>query len=86
MTAHAAKRVRQRGIAPEVVERVLAYGREAFDHHGGVVVYVDRTTRARLRRRGEAAREVDRLAGVYVLVADGAVVTVGHRHRRLRRH
>ena len=35
LSAHAARRIRQRGIAPALVERVLAYGREAFDHHGG---------------------------------------------------
>ena len=85
LSAHAARRIRQRGIAPALVERVLAYGREAFDHHGGMVVYVDRATRESLRRRGAAGRDIDRLGGVYVVVADGAIVTVGHRYRRLRR-
>jgi hypothetical protein len=78
--------VRKRGISAELVERVLAYGREAHDHHGGTVVYVDRATRECLRRRGTPGSEVDRLAGVYVVVADGTIVTVGHRYRRLRRH
>ena len=85
MSHHAARRARQRGIAPALVERVLAHGREAFDHRGGVVLYVDRATRERLRRRGAPGRDVDRLRDVYVVVTGGRIVTVGHRYRRLRR-
>ena len=87
VSRHAAARMQQRGIPPSMIDRVLRHGREHFDHHGGVVVTVDKAARERLKRSGELRKtELDRLADVYVVVAEGIVVTVGHRYRRLRRH
>lgn len=85
---HARSRMQQRGIAPGLVDRVLRYGREVHDHHGAIVVMMDRAAEARLRRDGESRGvPLDRLRGVYVVVAlDGTIRTVGHRTRRLRRH
>lgn len=79
--------MQQRGIPPSAIERVLSHGSERHDHHGGVVVTLDKAARQRLRRSGQVRdTELERLAGVYVVVAEGRVVTVGHRYRRLRRH
>jgi hypothetical protein len=87
VTRHAVARMQQRGIPPAILERVLRHGRERHDHHGGVILTIDKAARERLHRAGEArGPELDRLADVYVVVAEGVVVTVGHRHRRLRRH
>jgi len=87
-TRHARSRMQQRGISPALVDGVLRYGREVHDHHGAVVMMVDRASRARMARDGEVAgAPVDRLRGIYVVVtADGRIRTVGHRTRRLRRH
>jgi len=87
-TRHARSRMQQRGIPPALVDRVLRYGREVHDHHGAVVVLVDRAAGERMRRDGEAhGVELDRLRGVYVVVGtDGTVRTVGHRTRRLYAH
>lgn len=87
-TRHARSRMQQRGIPPALVDRVLRYGREVHDHHGAVVVLIDRAAGERLRRDGEArGAELDRLRGVYVVVGiDGTVRTVGHRTRRLHSH
>ena len=85
LTRHARSRMQQRGIPPAQVERILRYGREQHDRHGGVIVYVDRNARRRAERDGGAtAAELDRLAGLYVVVAAGRVATVGHRYRRIR--
>ena len=87
VSRHAAARMQQRGIPPQMLERVLCHGRERHDHRGAVVVTVDRAARERLRRSGDVRRaEVERLRNVYVVVAEGVVVTVGHRYRRPRRH
>jgi hypothetical protein len=85
LTRHARTRMQQRGIRPALVDRVLRYGYEQHDRHGGMIVYLDREAKRRLARDGEATRaELDRLSGVYVVVAGGVVATVGHRYRRIR--
>ena len=87
-TRHARARMQQRGIPADLVDRVLRYGREVHDHHGAIVVLIDRAAEARLRRDGEArGSQIERLRGLYVVVGtDGTVRTVGHRTRRLRSH
>ena len=87
-TRHARSRMQQRGIRPALVDRVLRYGREVHDHHGAVIVLIDRAAAARMARDGEAQGvELERLRGVYVVVGnDGTIRTVGHRTRRLRGH
>lgn len=88
LTRHARARMQQRGIAPWVVDQVLRYGREHHDHRGAVIVCADRAARRSIAHAGKLRRaEADALRGVYVVVAlDGTVRTVGHRHKRLRRH
>ena len=83
---HAQTRMQQRGIARSV-DGLLDYGREHHDHHGAVIVMLDRAATRRLARFGAVrAGELDALRGLYAVVArDGRVCTVGHRTRRLRR-
>ena len=86
LTRHAQARMQQRTIRPEVLERLLEFGREAFDHHGGVVIYFDKAARRRLSRSAPGAKDLDRLVRCYaVLSPGGAVITVGHRQRRISR-
>ena len=86
LTHHARARMQQRGIAPEALECLLHYGREAFDHRGGVILYLDKAARRRIAReeghRGPKGRRLDLYA---VLGEDGRVRTVGHRYRRVPR-
>ena len=85
LSRHARARMQQRGIPSERVERLLAFGCEVHDRHGGVIVYFDRAARRRAERARAASRdELDRLAGMYVVLAGGVVATVGHRYRRVR--
>lgn len=88
LTAHARARMRQRGIGADALDRLLEFGREAFDHHGGTLLYFDKAARRRLERAaGNAGRtRMPKSAGLYaVLSGTGEVVTVGHRTRRINR-
>ena len=86
LTQHAQVRMQQRGIRPDEVECLVRYGRTEYDHHGSRVLYFDRKAlRGLMARFG--GRTADRLGHLYAVVAgDGAVLTVGHRTRRLWRH
>jgi len=85
ITQHALARMQQRGIRQDDVECLLRYGRVEYDHHGGRVLFLDRQARDQLGARTRRS-EKDRIRGLYAVVAtDGAVVTVGHRTRRIWR-
>lgn len=88
MSVHAQARMQQRGIRPEAIELLLDYGRERHIHdRGREVVFFDKAARRRLAKANPAvAREAARLCRTYaILGADGGVITVGHRYRRMPR-
>lgn len=86
LTHHARARMQQRGIGPDALECLLEYGREAFDHRGGVILYLDKAARRRIaREEGRAPATGKRLDLYAVLGDDGRVRTVGHRYRRIPR-
>lgn len=83
---HARTRLQQRGIPEIVMETLLDFGHEEFDHHGGAVVYLDHRTRQHLRRSlgKETYKQMEPHLDTFAVVAgDGTVVTVGHRTRRI---
>lgn len=86
MTTHAMVRAQQRGIPAAVIDWVLRYGRERHDHRGASVYFFDKRARRKLGAEvgGAAGRVCDEFGDVYAVVnAFGAVVTVGHRTKRL---
>jgi Domain of unknown function (DUF4258) len=87
VSRHARARMQQRGIVHSAIDYLLEFGREHHDHHGAVVVILDRAATERIARSGMArGNQLDALRGLYAVVAaDGCVRTVGHRTRRLRR-
>ena len=88
LSRHAAIRSQQRGIPPHAIQALLDYGTEHHDHHGAVVLLLDRAATKRLSRSHHVrGSDLDTLRGLYaVLTGDGRVRTVGHRTRRLQRH
>ncbi len=89
MTNHARTRIQQRGIPEVIVENLLDFGREAYDHRGSCVVYFDRRARAELKRvyGEETYRRIESRLDAYAVVAsDGDVITVGHRIRHINRN
>jgi hypothetical protein len=89
MTHHARTRIQQRGIPEAVVEDLLNFGREAYDHRGRFIVYFDRRAREELRCAcGDATykRIEARLDAYAVIAGSGDIITVGHRTRRINRN
>jgi len=88
LTEHAAIRARQRGVDPVVLDCLLSFGSSVHDHQGGEIVVFDHKAFRRLERAVDAAllRRVSDHRSLYaVRSTDGALVTVGHRFRRVRR-
>jgi hypothetical protein len=84
-THHAEVRCKQRGIRPEVVETILAYGRQRR-RHGADVYFMDSSSRKRARSqlgRIGYARIADRLDAYLVMSDDGQMVTAAIRLRKL---
>ncbi len=87
-TMHAQIRAQQRGIPPMVDELLDRYGHEEHDGHGGVVLYMNKTSIRQMERdlgRRPVARLSEWLDAYKVKGADGRTITVGHRTRRLWR-
>ena len=86
LTVHAEKRLQQRGIRREAVDLLMAFGRTEFDHHGACIYHLDKRSRKRIELElgRECFRQIEALSGLYVVVSgDGAVITAGHRQRRI---
>lgn len=88
MTNHAAIRKQQRGISGSVLDCLLEFGKVSHDNRGGEILYFDK----RARQRCMAALDKEmyrRLNGHFDVYAvrgmDGALVTVGHRCKKLHR-
>ncbi|WP_429102431.1 DUF4258 domain-containing protein [Aeromonas veronii] len=82
---HAACWMQQRGIAPELVDRLLSLGRSAY-HQGRELVYLDRKGVAMLQAEyGLPAECCQRLHRHYLVLHDGEIVTVGHKTTHIKR-
>ena len=87
LSDNARRRMQQRGISLDHLERLWDFG--ALHHRsGGQVLYFDRAARRRLTHHdgdGNAGHD-DRTFGIYAVIDGAVVVTVGHRYRNLRLH
>jgi hypothetical protein len=89
LTQHASVRMQQRGITPDTIEALLAYGAKEYDHRGATVVYFDKPARRRLLADvGEIQYKTfeGKLNTYAVLSNGGNLITVGHRAKRINRH
>lgn len=89
LTNHARARFQQRGISNIVLDCLMHYGRKVHDHRGGEIVFFDHQARERLRRHADPANYniVEPKLDAYAVIGpDGAVLTVGHRTKRINRH
>jgi len=79
--------MQQRGISAATLDALLNFGRVQHVGSGRDIVFFDKKTRARLvRARVLPGSEADRACKRYAIVeSDGAVITVGHRYRRIPR-
>ncbi|MFM5447425.1 DUF4258 domain-containing protein [Aeromonas veronii] len=82
---HAACRMQQRGIAPELVELLLIIGRSSY-HQGRELVYLDRKGVTMLQAEyGVPAECCQRLRVHYLVQQGGEIVTVGHKTTHFKR-
>ncbi len=89
MTKHAVERQQQRGIPPLIMEWLTHYGTTCHDHHGAEILYFDKQSRKALARSvgDEVVSRLGGLLDTYAVVSsDGAIITVGHRIKRIRGH
>lgn len=82
LSVHAKKRCSQRGISPESVRLVKAFGEPEFDGRGGVRYLMTAEAMARLALVVGRTQKLDALAGMYVVVSadDETVITTSFRH------
>ena len=86
-TAHASIRSQQRGIPPLVVDLLLQFGCREHDHRGAEIVYFDRCSRKRIESyAGGLISKLSEHLDSYAVVADGEIVTVGNRFKRINRN
>jgi len=87
LTHHARARMQQRGISAATLDALLDFGRTARAGRGCEIVFFDRKAREHLARAGVLPpAEADRVCKSYAIVESaGAVITVGHRIRRIAR-
>lgn len=86
LTDHAVARMQQRGIPPLVVDLLQTFGRTRYQN-GSTVLYFDNKARQRAQLAlKDALQNFDKLGNAYLIEANdsGAVITVGHRHERIR--
>ena len=85
-TAHARARMQQRGITATAVDCVLEFGTQHHDGRGAVVYVLDKRAQRRVLREHVLSRpQLERIRRFYVVLADGVVVTTGHRYMRVHR-
>ncbi|GAB3656464.1 hypothetical protein [Ramlibacter alkalitolerans] len=87
-TKHAATRAQQRGIPPLIDQFLDLYGREEYDGHGAIVVYLDKRGIRQMERdfgHRPIARLHEWMDAYKVVTTDGTTITVGHKTRRVRR-
>jgi hypothetical protein len=88
LTHHASVRMQQRGFPPFVIDWLFVYGQ--VDHMGGgsKLFYFNKHSRWAIENElgAENLKGYSKCLNAYMVCADGMVITVGHRFRRITRH
>jgi len=86
---HAEIRAQQRGIPPLIDQILDLYGREQYDGHGGVVIYLDKGSIRRMERDmgREPVRRLSTWRSAYKVKSSisGCTITTGIRIERIWR-
>jgi hypothetical protein len=89
LSRHASQRLQQRAIPGLVVTLIHDHGSSTHSSEGTEVLFVDKAARKRIRQAVGGDRVyslLERWLDSYlVLSAEGAIITAGHRHRRIKR-
>jgi hypothetical protein len=88
MSNHASQRMQQRAIHPLMIDLLYRYGREQHQN-GSTLLFLDKRARKQARRALEEVKQrFEKLCDTYLVEseADGVVITVGHRSKRVRNY
>jgi hypothetical protein len=87
LTQHAETRMGQRCISPLIVDWLLDYGATKHDSHGAELMFFDKCSRRRLVKAvgKPVVGQLSKQLSAYIVVGDNAVITVGHRTKRIKR-
>jgi len=81
---HAQIRMQQRGIPEQIVKTIVAYGDTHKVPGGARARFISKKSLKALSNTlpKNDCLELERHKNVYVVLNDGAIITVGHRHKR----
>jgi len=88
-TNHAQIRQQQRGIPAAIIDWLLEYGATEYTHDGAEVLFFDKAARKRLNGYlggGSLFSHAEEYLDTYAVIANGKVITVGHRYNPIHRH
>ena len=87
ISQHAQSRMQQRGIPKPVLDTLLEYGHYHHDGHGAEIVHFSGKVKVYLRKHldRKTFANVERYFNVYAVIAQGVLITAGHRYRRIFR-
>ncbi len=85
LTTHSTIRSQQRGVPPLVIDLLDRFGARTQGARGAEILYFDRRARSKvLAYAGGLIGKLNEYLDAYAVVADGRLVTVGCRYKRLR--
>jgi hypothetical protein len=82
-TKHAVTRIQQRGISYQAVEAIIDYGVES-QRNGGHVYLCTKSVMGSMLHAGLKPAFVERCKGLYVVIQNGIIKTVAHKHTRFK--
>ena len=88
LSKHAAMRMQQRGLSPQVVNWLVMYGRVEHQRGGAKLYYFNKKRRFAIKNDlgREALRGYSKCLSAYMVCSESTVITIGHRYRRIVRH
>ena len=81
-TMHALKRSQQRGVQPQNIGLIIAFGEQEHDGQGAIRYLMSEDAMQKVYATLGKTKQIIAMAGTYAVVsaADNAVITVGHRY------
>lgn len=87
LSKHAKTRSHQRGIPLLMLDLLDLFGTEEKAADGARILFFDKASRQRVKAyAGRLASSIEAFMDIYLVVADGVVITAGHRLQRIQRH
>lgn len=85
-TRHAKIRQQQRGIPQLIIDWLIEYGAQVYQHDQTVLHHFTKGTRRTLAQRfgSEVVSRLSEFLNAYVVVKDELVITAGKRYKRIK--